>query len=142
MIPYIDAQLVRWSAWLHTGRTRLGYPRQAAFVGAMGGGRGSAASLPDDEALAICTAIAALDPQLKATVECYYRSMQSCTGEQIGKHLGCSKRTVYDRIDRAHVCIMGFMNDIAADVPVPPFTAAAALGYAPTAAEKAEYKTA
>jgi DNA-directed RNA polymerase specialized sigma24 family protein len=123
MIPYINAQLVRWSDWLRTGHTRLGYPRRAAFVGAMGGGRGAAIHLPDDEAMAICTAVAALEPSLHAAVECYYRSMQNCTADQIAKHLSCSRRTVFDRIDRAHIHLIGYLNDLAAGVSVPAWSA-------------------
>lgn len=118
MIVYINAQLNLWSDWLRSGHTRLGYPGRSAFVVAMGGG-GGCVSMPDDEAMAICTAVNALEPTLRATVECFYRSMKSCTAQQIAAHLGCSRDTVYSRIDRAHILIMGYLNDIAAGISVP-----------------------
>ena len=120
MIPYIDAQLRRWSLWLASGRTRLGYPTRAAFVQVVGGG--ARASLPDDDAMAVCHAVAALEPRLRDTVDCFYRSMRSCTAHEMAKHLGCSRDTVYERIDRAHTLILGYLNDIAAGIAVPPWS--------------------
>ena len=122
MIVYINDQLNRWADWLGTGRARLGYPRCAAFVAAMGGGGGQRITLPDDEAMAICTAVAALEPRLHDTVDCYYRTMKNCTAAQIARQLGCSRDTVYARIDMAHNRIMGSLNDLAAGLPVPPFS--------------------
>lgn len=122
-IAYIDQQLTRWADWLRTGRARLGYPKKSAFVGAMGGGNGQAITLPDDEAMDICTAVAALEPDLRATVDCYYRTMKSCTAKEIAQHLGCSRDTVYYRIEKSHVLVMGYLNDLAADIPVPPWVA-------------------
>lgn len=119
MIDYINDQLNRWSDWLRSGHTRLGYPRQSAFVSAMGGGRGAEITLPDEHAHAISIAVNALEPVLHETIQCYYRKMKSSGVDQIAKHLGCSRRTVYDRIDRAHVLIMGSLNDLAAGIPVP-----------------------
>lgn len=119
MIPYIDSQLIRWAEWLRTGNTRLGYPSQSAFVSAMGGGGGQPVVMPDDDAMAINRAVAALDPELKTVVDCVYRTMRGCTGEAIAEYLGCHRDTVYARLHRAHVAVMGYLEDIAAGIPLP-----------------------
>jgi DNA-directed RNA polymerase specialized sigma24 family protein len=123
MIVYINDQLNRWAEWLRTGNTRLGYPTRSAFVAAMGGGGGQPMTMPDDQAMAINRAVAALEPTQRAVVECYYRSMRSCTVAEMGKHLGVTERTVFNRLDRAHNAIMGHLQDIEAGLPVPPYVA-------------------
>lgn len=112
MIPYIDAQLQRWAAWLKSGRTRLGYPGRSAFVAAMGGGRSSVPMIPDDEAMSIGSAVNALEPRLKSVVDCYYRTMTGCTVEQMANELGIHRDTVYDRIDTAHQRIQLFLDEL------------------------------
>lgn len=121
MIDYINAQLNLWAEWERTGKTRLGYPKRAAFVASMST-PGRPCILSDEEGLAIGRAVAALCPELRQVVDCFYKSMRSCTGDQIGRHLGISRATLFRRIDIAHNRILGSLNDIAADIPVPPWT--------------------
>lgn len=118
MIIYIDTQLRLWAEWRRSGHTRLGYPRRSAFV--VGGGGGQAL-ITDEDALAVDRSVAALDPILHQLVECYYISMRSCTAKEIAQHLHCSRDTVYDRLHRTHIAVMGYLQDIAADIPVPPW---------------------
>lgn len=120
MLPYIDDQLTRWEVWLRSDKIRLGYPRQSAFVRAMAS-KGDLPPLPDEEALLMCAAIRALDPTLRVTVETYYHTMKHSTVAGIARQLGCSRQTVHDRISRAHVCILGLLNDLAAGLPVAPY---------------------
>ena len=121
MIEYINTQLNQWAIWLRSGRTRLGYPSQSAFVSVMGGAAGPQVSLPDDEALSMSKAVNALEPRLKETVVCFYVHMSSCTANELARHLNVSRDTVYERINRAHVQIMGYLNDDAAGIPVEPW---------------------
>ena len=123
MLTHIDAQLTAWAAWLSTGKTRLGYPRQAAFARAMGGGHSSAPTIDDETGMAICTAIAALDPQSRELLDAWYRSTSLCTGTALARHFGVSRDTIYARMDRIHVQLMGSLLDLAAGVPVPRWSA-------------------
>lgn len=121
MIDYINHQLNLWAEWLRTGNTRLGYPTRAAFVAAMGGGRGAQITLPDDQAMDINRAVGALAPELRAVVERYYRSMRTASAEVIAQDLGCSRDTVYVRLHRAHVFIMEHLQDQEIDRKSPMF---------------------
>lgn len=116
MIEYVDHQLNRWAAWLVTGNQRLGYPTRAAFVGAMGGGSGVPA-LPDDQAMIVNRAVAALPPLQHQVVELVYRKMRSCPAEAIARELHCTRETVYNRLHRAHVLVMESMQDEAIAAP-------------------------
>ena len=121
MIPHIDEQLARWEAWLRSGKTRLGYPAQSAFVAAMAAAGDQQTPLPDEEALHLCAAVRALDPVLRITVETCYRTLRGRPVKEIARALGCSRQTVHDRISRAHVHILGSLLDLAAGIPVPPY---------------------
>lgn len=136
MLPHIDAQLTAWAAWLSTGKTRLGYPRQAAFARAMGGGRSTPPMIDDEAGMAICTAIAALDPQQRELLEAWYRSTTLCTATALARHFGVSRDTIYARMDRIHVLIMGWLLDLAAGIPVPRWSADTAPASAPAAAKQ------
>lgn len=115
MIEYIDAQLNQWSKWVRSGRYYLGYPRKAVFIDEISG---RCDSMPDDEALAISRAVNALEPKLKQTIDCYYLSMSSCPVGQIAKYLSCTRDCVYRRIDRAHIMILGYLNDIESGIEI------------------------
>lgn len=121
MIEYINTQLNHWATWIKSGRAHLGYPGKASFVGAYCGTPGQQALINDEEGMAMSKAVNALDPSLKETVMCFYVTMTSCTATEIARHLCCSRDTVYERIHRAHVQIMGYLNDIATGVPVEPW---------------------
>jgi len=123
MIEYINAQLNLWAEWERTGHTRLGYPGHAAFVTAMGGA-GSSCAMSDDRGVAMSRAVSALPPELFAVVDNVYRRMKTCTADQIARHLGCHRDTLYARLHRAHTAILGSLNDLEAGIPVFPYAIA------------------
>lgn len=120
MIEYIDHQLTQWARWLRSDRVRLGYPRQSAFVVAIGGAHGKELTLPDDDALLLCQAVQALPPDLREVVDCYYCRMVEKSSEEIAQKLGCCRQTVYVRLGKAHAALLGNLNDLAAGIDVLP----------------------
>ncbi len=111
MIPYINDQLELWAAWCRSGRTRLGYPRAAAFVRAGEGSGGQAMTLPDSRGLEIEHAVQTLDHELRELVTLFYVRMRSCPTAEIAKALHCSRDTVYARLHRAHLGVMETLHD-------------------------------
>jgi DNA-directed RNA polymerase specialized sigma24 family protein len=109
MIDYINTKLNLWAAWAATGRTRLGYPREAAFMSAMRGGR--PAEINDGDAMTIEHAVRILAPEQRQVVTLYYLRMRSCAADQIARECGCSRDTVYHRLHRAHLAIKEALED-------------------------------
>lgn len=109
MIPYINEKLEQWGRWTLGGKDRLGYPRRAAFVQVVGGV--TASSICDEEAMQINRAVQALDGSLRAVVDAFYVRMRSCDGETIATTLKCCRRTLYDKLHRAHLKVMEALQD-------------------------------
>ncbi len=109
MIPYINHLLDQWGLWTAGGKDRLGYPRKAAFVQAVGGEPASA--ICDDEAMQVNRAVQSLDGQLRAVVVAFYVRMRSCDGETIARSFGCCRDTLYARLHRAHLRVMDAIHD-------------------------------
>ncbi len=101
MIDYINDRLNRLAAWQRTGNPRLGYASHTPFADAPRRPH-QAMPLPDDEALVLERAVAALPPELLDVVVVFYRSMVNCTAEQMAQALGIHRDTLYARLHRAH----------------------------------------
>ncbi len=115
MDKYIDKQLILWANWAKSGKTQLGYPKKSAFVVS---GRSGPTTINDAEGMRISRCVAALDPTLRTAIECWYLRMTHCTADQIAVHLNICRDTLYTRIHKAHIEIMGYMQDIAAGIPI------------------------
>jgi len=112
MIEYINTQLNHWAQWVRSGKVRLGYPREAAFMRPLRGGR--PADINDDDAMDIERAVQGLRtlaPEQHRVVELFYLRMPSAGGDVIAGLLGCSRDTVYARLHRAHLSIMESLQD-------------------------------
>ena len=107
MIQYVNHLLNQWGIWCISGREKLGYPRQAAFLnGQPHPSGGTVLVVCDEEAMQINRAVQALDRDLRKTVEFFYIKMRSCDQVTIGKALGISDRALRDRLDRAQIKVM------------------------------------
>jgi DNA-directed RNA polymerase specialized sigma24 family protein len=115
VIVYINQQLNEWGLWsMSGGRVTLGYPHQAPYCRLMprsASGGSAVSSLADDEAMRIERAVRALPPDLRRLVVIFYVKMRSAPAESIAKHLHCCRDTVYARLHRAHVLVMGELMD-------------------------------
>lgn len=113
MIIYINSRLNAWADWVAKGRRvrGLSYPTQVSYARLAGGGDGGGAGF-DDEAFEVDKAVNALRSDLKQLVHDFY--LRTTTVEMLARQYGISRDTVYDRLHRSHVEVMGSLNDMAA----------------------------
>lgn len=123
MILYIDGRCKLWAVWRVTGKV-LPVIARSSWQNLSGGGSGQSRDLVpvnDIECKDIDTCVCALRPELKqAVIEAYTRVG---TVETAAKRCGVSPRTLFRRLDMAHYMILGWLNDLAAGIPVPAWTA-------------------
>ena len=115
MIPHINNRLNQWALWVATGRKvrGLGYPSAVAWSRQPGSGNASPDF--DEDSWEVDQAWRALQgprPDLFKLVMLFYTRSESA--ERLAIRLGCSRDTVYVRLDESHRIIMGHLNDIAA----------------------------
>lgn len=82
-----------------------------------GGERRSYVPLNNLECCDTDRCVAALLDDLRQVVEVFY--LRTCTVDQACADCGCSERTLYRRLNDAHVEIMGYLNDISAGIALP-----------------------
>lgn len=111
MIIYINEKLNQWGLWCLSGRERIGYPKQAAFLRLMPSSGAGCLEMCDDEAMQVNRAVQRLDRDLRRVVDLFYIKMRSCPAESIARDLKCSRDTVYARLHRAHLVVMGAIED-------------------------------
>ncbi len=112
MIPYINHLLDQWGIWCISGRDKIGYPRQAAFLnGQPQPARGAPLAICDDDALQINRVVNQLDRDLQKLVTLFYVKMRSCDGVTIAKAAGCGRTKFYDELHRAHVAVMFWIQE-------------------------------
>jgi DNA-directed RNA polymerase specialized sigma24 family protein len=111
VIPHINDRLNNWARWAELRLSgALGYPKQAAFTKlACGGGRYDGTVIIDDDAWEIERAVCALDLAQRRTVAVIYRA--TTTTDQAANILGCSRATLYRRIDALHQAILDWLLD-------------------------------
>jgi hypothetical protein len=120
MIIYIDKRLQQWAIWRISGKVLPVIARSSWQ--ALSGQSEARAMVPtnDIECKDIDTCVCALEPDLKLTVlEAYTRVG---TVETAAKRCGITPRTLFRRLDKAHYQILGWLNDLAAGIPVPAWT--------------------
>ncbi len=111
MIPHIDARMKSWATWALSGRSAmLGYPKECNYTRMMArsGGAPSGAEFNED-AWEIEQAVKTLDSLLQVAVKTLY--LGCGTVEQKARDCGCSKKTLFNRIDAAHVKVMDWLNE-------------------------------
>lgn len=120
---YIANRLQQWADWsarrLDSGQ---GYPKQAPYTNLMprsGKCPGSPEFVEECFEIEKCViAVAATNTQLHLVLILCYRNQIMPIDQKI-KLLGCSKQTYYNKIELAHRMVLGFLNDLAADIPLP-----------------------
>lgn len=113
---YVTSRLIQWADWrarrLDGGR---GYPKKCAFVINPGGGHWSPEM--DSNCYEVDQVVVALIQDRKdALMKCY---TETGTKEQKAKRCGCSVRTYDLRLEMAHRDVLGYLNDVAAGIPLP-----------------------
>lgn len=112
-IPDIERRLLNWARWWIANKTgSIGFALSRREEHRVDGeGYDAQAWVPtvDCEADETEAAIGALDPQLSAAVREYYLSGKGV--EVKARKLGCSRATLYARIDQAHRALAGWFAD-------------------------------
>lgn len=115
MIPYVNNRLNQWARWIATGRKvrGLGYPSAVAYARTPGSGSGSPDF--DEDAWEVDRAWRALqEPHGDLFVLVFNFYTRNETVERLAMRHGCSRDTVYARLQQSHQIILGHLNDIAA----------------------------
>ena len=110
MIEYINNRLNQYGLWCLTGRTQLGYPRQAAFLNGQPQTGGRSLDMCDEEAVIIGRALNTLDRDHRRLADMFYIKMRNCDVDTIAKSLRCCRQTIYNRLHRVHVVVMDELN--------------------------------
>lgn len=121
---YVEGRLGRWSYWVTTSLTRGGPRRVTSWWGPMvldrnveQIGRRRTLRIDPTEAEETELAVRALPCELRdAVIQAWTKGG---TNDQKAKACGCCRETFWRRLQRANVKLLGYMNDIAADIPLP-----------------------
>lgn len=124
MIPYINDRMNRWADWRMRGRfhSGLGYPSAAAFLRLAPSEYGSRVPVLDEECFEVENAFIALLCENQCLAEVLF--LFHCRGSgmtvaQMARECRCCRDTFYSRVTRGHQAIMGYLNDLAAGMPLP-----------------------
>lgn len=120
---YIVRRLVQWSEWAARRQdSGLGYPKQVPYTNLMPRTE-SSDHLPEfaDECFEMdkcVTALQTVDDHTYAVIMLHYGQMSMTLDQRLAK-LGCCKQTYYNKIDKGHNLILGWLNDLAAGLQLP-----------------------
>lgn len=119
---YVESRLHRWSFWVSASSS--GPRRVISWWGPMildrnvaQRGRRPPAHVDPTEAEETELAVRALSGELRDAIVEHW--LKGGTMEQKALKLRCTRVTMYARIERANAKLLGYMNDIAAHVPLP-----------------------
>ena len=121
MIQYVHDRLCKWGEWVVRGRNigRNGYPHQTTFARLMPhGGSADWSPLLDVEAEEVEQCVLRLEKARRDLVRKYYT--RTVTIAMLAREMGCVEQTIYNRIAIAQQEVMGYLNDLAAGVELPP----------------------
>lgn len=120
LTTYIDARLVQWAEWrMRREDAGIGYPSQSAFVRMQPQPGNLEAWSPamHEEAAEVDQCVCALiDLRREVIMQMYTRTSSI---KQKADACFCSERTFFNRLHSAKVDILGYLNDLAAGVPLP-----------------------
>lgn len=121
---YVEARLAKWAIWCHWGSSGkpqkvVSWYEKVVMAPNVQGRGGDSQPCPVDEAEAHEThrAIGALAPYLRATIVEHW--MVSGTAEMKARRLGICRDQFYERLNVANHKLLGYLNDLAAGVPLP-----------------------
>jgi DNA-directed RNA polymerase specialized sigma24 family protein len=107
---YAEYLLRQWGLWCLSGRTDLGYPHQAAFLNGQPVPATNTLAIQDETAMKVQKALIELDRAHRRTAEMRYVKMRSVRNEDIARYLGCSVRTLQNRVERIRVAVTRLMD--------------------------------
>jgi len=123
-MQYINERMNRWAEWRVHGRYAkgLGFPTMAAFARLAPATTGARTPIVDSECLEVeeaFVACMATNAPLAQVLYLYHCRASGMTVAQMARECGCHRDTFYARVERGHQVIIGFLNDLAAGVPLP-----------------------
>ena len=108
MIPHINDRLNQWALWCLTGRTsNIGFPTKSSYCSLEGRGSSDRSADFNDQAWEIEQAVHGLDDILQCAIKVFY--LGKGTAEQKARDCGCTKMTMYNRIDSAQRKILDWL---------------------------------
>lgn len=120
---YIAGRLQQWAIWAARRQdSGLGYPKKVPYANLMPRTE-SSNHAPEfvDECFEMDKCVIALQTEgeiIYAVVMLHYCQVNTTLDQRIAK-LGCVKQTYYNKLDKAHRLILGWLNDLAVGVPIP-----------------------
>lgn len=120
LTTYIDARLVQWAVWhIRRADSGVGFSNSSPLARMMEqpGTFGAWTPKMDDDAAELDQCICALDETRKLVIMLHFT--KSMTNAQKARECNCAESTFFARLHAAKVDILGFLNDKAADVPLP-----------------------
>lgn len=124
MIYFVHDKLMVWAAWAcKKSSGGLGYPKECSYTKLVNVRSEVVAFTPemnaDAEEMEQCiVALSVNDPKLAQVIRLRYM-FQTMSDLQISKQVGCSNKTVGAWVGVAQQKLLGFMNDLAAGIPLP-----------------------
>jgi hypothetical protein len=116
VIVYINNRCNQWADWCTRRKVGgLGFPRECCYTRLEARGGNGNSSLIDEAAWEIHQAVGDLPPVLQTAVMVFY--LGKGTVDQKARDCLCARRTLFDRIQMAHVRIMDWLNAEAAGLP-------------------------
>jgi|GEM_PF-2980518 len=121
---YVESRLALWAAQKARREDGgLGMPRKSAFVREISGGFWT----PDMDSACyeVDQCVCALIPERREAIEACYETdkrFRFMTIKQKATAMDVHKNTYYNRLELAMKDILGFLNDLAAGIPVTPYT--------------------
>lgn len=120
---YIVSRMNDWANWrVRLGDSGLGYPKKVIYSDLMPGSSHFGGSPEyNEECLDIdrcVVAVRAISMELYEVIMLHYVCV-NWTQMQKLKHLGCCKASYYNKIEQANRLLLGFLNDLAAEVALP-----------------------
>jgi hypothetical protein len=120
---YIVGRMVRWSIWSARRQdSGLGYPKEVPY-NRMAPSTNASNITPEfsDECFDVDKCVTALQTEsdmIYAVVMMHYGQVNTTLDQRLVK-LGCAKQTYYNKLDKAHRLILGWLNDLAAGLAIP-----------------------
>jgi hypothetical protein len=120
---YIVLRLQQWSIWAARRQdSGLGYPKKVSYANLMPRTE-SSDHAPEfaEECFDVDKCVTALQTEgeaIYAVVMMHYCQVNTTLDQRIAK-LGCVKQTYYNKLDKAHRLILGWLNDLAVGLAIP-----------------------
>ena len=120
---YVATRLNQWAQWvMRRNDGGIGYPKKVPYINFVDRSEfgSSTPELQEDcfDVEKCVMAVRVVNNELHEVIYLAY-IVNNMTIEQKLKLLGCCKQTYYNRLDRAHHMVLGYLNDLAAGINLP-----------------------